>query len=491
MKLPRFKQGIIAVTLFTMAFLPTVGVHGATLDNKSAAFELQKTFVDVVKKVKPAVVDISTETTITRQGQQFGFPDDPFFRQFFGESPFRTQPQREKMQTRGSGVIVRKDGYILTNNHVVKNKDVELGKITVTLSDGRTKDAKIIGTDEASDLAVIKIDGDNYPVAELGDSDIVEIGQIVFTFGSPFSFSGSVSQGIVSGLGRELGLSQYEHLIQTDAAMNPGNSGGPLVDIYGDVIGINKAIATAGGGQGMAQSAGIGFAIPINLARSVMGDLIKSGKWVRGYLGIFMSEVSEDLAKQLGLSNDKGVLVTKVIEKSPAASAGIQDYDVIVEFNGKPVESPMDLKSMVALTHVGDKVPVKVIREGKEKIIMVTVTERNEAEEAALIGTDTFKKWGLTLKTLTADLAKQDGIDFGSGGLLVTDVDPDSSAADMDFQKGDVILEVDRKPVKDIKEFAGIVADKKAGDKILFRSKSPQGGYKIILFTIPGAKSEK
>jgi serine protease Do len=489
MKLARVKQGIIAVTLFTMAFLPTVAVRGATTDNKSAALELQKTFMDVVKKMKPSVVDISTETTITRQGQQFGIPDDPFFRQFFGENPmFQAPPQRQQLQTRGSGFIIRKDGYILTNNHVVKNREVELGKITVTLSDGRTKDAKIIGTDENSDLAVIKIDGDNYPVAELGDSDTIEVGQLVFTFGSPFSFSGSVSQGIISGLGRELGLSQYEHLIQTDAAMNPGNSGGPLVDIFGNVIGINKAIATGGGGQGMAQSAGIGFAIPINLARSVMGDLIKSGKWVRGYLGIFMGDVSEDLAKQMSLPNTKGVLVTQVIAKSPAASAGIQEYDVITEFNGKPVESPTDLKSMVALTHVGDKVPVKLIRDGKEKIIMVTVTERTETEEAALIGKDTFKKWGLTLKTLTADLAKQSGIDLGNGGLLITDVDADSSAADMDFQKGDVILEVDKKPVKDIKDITAIIADKKAGDKILFRAKSPQGGYKIILFTVPGAK---
>lgn len=491
MKLPRVKHGIIAVALFTMAFLPIVAVHGATPDNKSVAFELQKTFVDVVKKVKPSVVDISTETTITRQGQQFGIPDDPFFRQFFGENPmFQSHPQRVPLQTRGSGIIVRKDGYILTNNHVVKNGNVELGKITVTLSDGKTKDARIIGTDEQSDLAVIKIDGDNYPVAELGDSDAAEVGQIVFTFGSPFLFSGSVSQGIVSGLGRELGLSPYENLIQTDAAMNPGNSGGPLVNLQGEVIGINKAIATAGG-QGMAQSAGIGFAIPINLARSVMGDLIKTGKWTKGFLGIKPSEgeMTEEKAKYMNLPSTKGVLVGTVIEKSPAEKAGILPYDFIVSFNNKPIDSFSDLLNIVGLTPVGEVVPVKVIRDGKEKVFMVTIAARTE--EVELVDKDTLKKWGLTLKTLTADLAKQNGVEFGDGGLLITDVDPDSVAADMDFQKGDVILEVDRKPVKEIKELTAIIQDKKPGDKILFRLRSSQSGYKIILFTVPGAKSEK
>ena len=471
-----------ALLLFTMAFSPIVSVKGWTLDNQSIVAELNKAYVDVVKKVKPTVVDISWETTITRQTQPFGF-DDPFFRQFFGDSPmFQMPPQRQKLQTRGSGVIVRKDGYILTNNHVVRNNGRELGKITVTLSDGRTKDAKIIGTDDNTDLAVIRIDGDNYPVAELGDSDAVEVGQIVFTFGSPFSFSGSVSQGIVSGLGRELHLSSIEDLIQTDAAMNPGNSGGPLVNISGEVIGINKAIAT----QGVQQSAGIGFSIPINLARSIMGDLINTGKWTRGYLGIQMNSISEDQAKQYNLPNTKGVLVANVVEKSPADLAGILVYDVIVTFNGKPVASIDELRRMVALTRIGDKVPVKVIREGKEKVLTVTIG--TWPEESAVVTGNTFQKWGLTVQTLTEELAKQKGIEFGDGGLLIVDIDQNSKLYDLGVQKNDIFLEVDRKPVKDIKEFAKIVNAKKPGETVQFRTKSNRGTYNIILLTVPEGK---
>jgi len=447
------------------------------------AIELENTFVNVVKTVKPSVVDISAKKTVTRNVQP-NMPydeemfNDPMFKQFFRRF-MPQQPQREELQTRGSGVIVRSDGYILTNNHVVSNVD----KITVTLSDGRSKEAKVIGTDENTDLAVIKIDGDKYPAAELGDSDLLEVGQIAFAFGSPFSFSGSVSQGIISGMGRELGLNQYENLIQTDAAMNPGNSGGPLVNLQGQVIGINKAIAT----QGVAQSAGLGFAIPVNLVRKVMGDLIESGKWVRGYLGIFMDELSEDKAKEFNIPGNKGILVSKVIEKSPADKAGVKEYDVIVSFNGKPVESARELQNIVALSKIGAKIPVSIIRDGKTINLQVTIAERTD--EAEIVTKDTIKKWGVTLQNFTEALAKEKNIEFGNGGLLVVDVDPDSDAFQMGLRKSDILLEVDKKPVTSVQNFNEIVKDKKEKDKILMRARMANGGYKIILFTVPGNKA--
>jgi serine protease Do len=478
------KRTMLSNILALSLVMPLNGVLAQPNKPSAPAIELEKTFVSVIKTVKPSVVDISAKKTVTRNVQpNFPFDDDmmndPMFKQFFRRF-MPQQPQREELQTRGSGVIVRSDGYILTNNHVVANVD----KITVTLSDGRTKEAKVIGTDDNSDLAVIKIEGDKYPAAELGDSDLLDVGDIVFAFGSPFSFSGSVSQGIVSGLSRELGLNQYENLIQTDAAMNPGNSGGPLVNMQGQVIGINKAIAT----QGVAQSAGLGFAIPINLARKVMGDIIESGKWVRGYLGIYMDELSEEKAKEFNIPGNKGILVSKVIEKSPAEIGGLKEYDVIISFNGKPVESARELQSMVAMTKIGTKIPVTIIRDGKTMTLQITITERTE--EAEIVGKDTMKKWGMTLQTLTEALAKEKNIEFGNGGLLVTDIDQDSDAFRLGIYKGDVILEIDKKPVTSIQSFSDIVKDKKEKDKVLIRARMANGGYKIVLFTIPESKAK-
>jgi len=465
---------LIMSVVFT---IPAIGAEQATKSGP-AAFELQKSFISVIKRVKPSVVDISAKKTVTRQQTQQdpfgGMFDDPMFQQFFRRFP-PSVPQRQELQSRGSGVIIRKDGYILTNNHVVAQAD----QLTVTLSDGRTKEAKIIGNDESTDLAVIKIDGDNYPEAELGDSDVLEVGQIVFTFGSPFSFSGSVSQGIISGMGRELGLSQYENLIQTDAAMNPGNSGGPLVDLNGRIVGINKAIAT----QGVAQSAGLGFAIPINLARQVMGDLIQNGKWTRGYLGIFMDELNAEKAQQMGLSQNKGVLVAKVVENSPAANSGLKEYDVIISFNNKPVETVYELQSMVAMTKALQTVPVKVIRDGKEVVLNVKIGERTDESDA--LASDSYKKWGLTLQLLSENLAKQRGVNYIANTLIITAVDQDSQAFQLGFRENDIILEIDRKPAKDLKEIIKSFSAKKSGEKILFRTLSQQGAYKIISFPVP------
>jgi Do/DeqQ family serine protease len=352
---------------------------------------------------------------------------------------------------------VDEKGYILTNNHVIKGAD----EIKVTLSDKREFKGKVIGTDQKTDLAVIKIDSDNLPVLRLGDSDNLKIGETVLAIGNPFGLTQTVTSGIVSATGRaNVGIADYEDFIQTDAAINPGNSGGALVNIRGELIGINTAIfSTSGGYQG------IGFAIPSNMAKVVMESLIKNGKVVRGWLGVSIQPLTSDLVKQFNLSDDNGVLVGDVVEDSPAEKAGIQRGDVIVEFNGVAVKDVRQLRNMVADSAPGKEIPVKLIREGKTKIIEIKITELPSEIVAQSQSIDNHLK-GVSVQSLTPQLKESLNIPKRITGVVVTDIDEDSSAGGA-LIKNDIIMEINRKQISSIKDYEEAVSGIRQDENIL------------------------
>jgi serine protease Do len=374
-------------------------------------------------------------------GNPFG-GGDPFeqFRHFFGQ-----MPHNYKEHGIGSGVIVSPDGYILTNNHVAGNAD----QIQVTLMDKREFTAKVIGKDPKTDLALIKINTTQpLPYAALGESRDAQVGDWVIAIGSPFNFNLTVTSGIISAKGRALG-GNYDDFIQTDASINPGNSGGPLFDTTGKVIGINTAIYSSTG-----SNAGIGFAIPIDLAKDVMEQLKEHGKVVRGWLGVEIQVVTPELAKSFGLSNPNGALVAGVDANGPAGKAGIQRGDIIVKFNGNIVHDEHELPEMVAQTPLGQSVPVEVIRDGKRVTLSAIIQQLKDAQIASAEGaTEPGRNWGLTVEDLTPEIAQQIGIQ-NTKGVVVRNVKPDSPASDAGLQPGDVILEVDNTKVTSADEFA-------------------------------------
>jgi serine protease Do len=409
-------------------------------------------FAPVVKRVTPGVVKVYT-TTKARNTAFNGPPEmDDFFRRFFGDEFEGRIPRRNfhvpRQQGVGSGVIATKDGYILTNNHVVDGAD----EVKVTLQDGREFSAKVIGRDPKSDIAVIKIDAKDLPAVPMADSDRVEVGDVVLAIGNPFGIGQTVTTGIVSATGRAgaVGL-DYEDFIQTDAAINPGNSGGALVDADGRLIGINTAILSRSGGN-----QGIGFAIPINLARDVMQSLVKDGHVTRGYLGIMIQDVTPALAKEFKLAGTSGALVGDVTAKSPAEKAGLKDGDVILEFNGKKVTDSRHLKLEVARTKPGESVPVKVLRDGATKTLEITVKEQPGTERLAKAEShsddDTGTLNGVTVADLDSRARRQFDLPERLDGVVVTDVQPDSAAAEAGLKPGDVIQEINRKPVRTANE---------------------------------------
>ncbi len=411
-------------------------------------------FAPVVKKVTPGVVKIFTTTKLHNTSFNGGAsPDmDDFLRRFFGDQfPGRSQ-RREfgvpRQQGIGSGVIVTKDGYILTNNHVVDGAD----EVKVGLQDGREFTAKVIGRDPKSDVAVIRIDAKDLPAVSMADSDKVEVGDVVLAIGNPFGIGQTVTTGIVSATGRggTVGL-DYEDFIQTDAAINPGNSGGALVDSEGRLIGINTAILTRSGGN-----QGIGFTIPANLARDVMTSLINDGHVTRGYLGVMIQDVTPSLAKEFKLKDNKGALVGDVTPKSPAEKAGLESGDLILEFNGKNVTDSRHLKLEVARTHPGESVPVNVLREGSSKTLQVTVKEMPGADKLARNdshnGDDSGTLNGVTVADLERAVRQQFDLPENVKGVVVTEVDPNSAAAEAGLKSGDIIQEINRKPVRSAEE---------------------------------------
>ncbi len=450
-----------------LAATPQVSSQGKELLNQfSSAFEA------AAAKVNPSVVPIFSEQVVKTQnpfGQFFG---DEFFRRFFGDQGTPGGgTQKQTVRSLGSGVIVSKDGYILTNNHVVDGSD----KLTVVLQDKKKYSAKVVGRDPQTDIAVVKIKADNLPVAALGNSDNVRVGQWVIAVGNPFNLMHTVTAGIISAKGRSsMNLADYEDFIQTDASINPGNSGGALSDLDGNVIGINTAIYSPNG----AGSVGIGFAVPINMAKSVMNSLIAHGKVSRGYLGLVPQDIDETLQKALNLKTSEGSLVGDVSSGGPADKAGIKRGDIITEFNGSKVTSSTQLRNLVAEAKPGSDAKVELLRDGKQQEVTVTLGERPKNLAAAgeeENGNDnegseeqqSSEKLGLSVQSLTPDLAKQLKYE-GDHGVVITSVTPGSSAEDAGLQRGDLIKEVNRKSISSVSDFTTAVKSIGKGDSAAF-----------------------
>jgi serine protease Do len=465
---------------------PTVKPAAISESTIAPALQLEKAFAAVAAHVKPAVVSVYSEKTVKYEAPEFPFPfGDDFFRQFFGQphSNPQAQPREYKVPQRGmgSGMIIDKQGHILTNYHVVADVD----KLNVRLADQRRFDAEIVGTDPRSDVAIIKIKGhvpDDLPTVDLGDSDALQVGDLVIAVGAPFGLTQTVTQGIISATGRQdVGVSDYEDFLQTDAPINPGNSGGPLVNMRGQVIGINSAIATSVG-----QFAGVGFAIPINMVKTMLPTLIKGGKITRGMLGIVIQDVNEDLAKQFHLPEAKGALVSQVRRNSPASEAGIKVGDVVVGYDGKQVEDTRQLRNFVAATKPGSRATIEVIRNGKHETLTATIgtltEETAEAGEAPSGGGDQLAALGLRVKTLTPQLARQFGLE-NEKGVLIAGVEGGSIASMAGLQAGDVIAEVDRHRVTDVGELEAALTKAKDKDRVLFLIKRKGGSLFVVLQT--------
>lgn len=417
---------------------------------------VQTSYADLVTRVAPAVVTIRS-TERVRTAQQYPFMDDPMFRQFFGDRmPQQQTPQR--VQGVGSGVIVNSDGYILTNHHVVDGAT----DIKVELTDNRTFTAKLVGSDPPSDLAVLKIDAKDLPTLSLGDSDKVRVGDPVLAVGNPLGIGQTVTSGIISAKGRQTGLSDgsFEDFLQTDAAINRGNSGGALVNTSGQLIGINSQILSPSGGN-----IGIGFAIPANMAKAVMDQLLKTGKVHRGMLGVTIQSIDSDMAASLNLPAARGAIVTSVSPGGPAEKAGVKRGDVITSVNDQPTTDNNVLRNQVASVAPGATVTLGLLRNGHEQSVPVTLAElpdqpkadSEDSESGDGAGTTGNERYGLTLQPLTSDMATRFGLDATDQGLLVTRVDASSNAAAAGIRQGDLIQEVNRQPVKSLADFGSAI----------------------------------
>ena len=437
---------VLVLAIFTVAPL-SQGAEKTYLDDGEVLSKFGNAMATVAERVKPSIVNIST-TRIVKTPRNPLF-DDPFFRRFFGDG-FQT-PQKRKVTSLGSGVIATSDGFILTNNHVIDGAE----DILVKLTDNREFKGKVIGTDARTDIAIIKIEQNNLPTIPWGDSDKLRVGEIVLAIGNPYGLSQTITMGIISALGRSgIGITDFEDFIQTDAAINPGNSGGALVNIRGELIGINTAIfSTSGGYQG------IGFAIPSGMVHGIMESITTQGKVVRGWLGVQIQPLTPELAKQFNLKDEQGVLLVDVVDEGPADKGGLRRGDVIVQYEGKKVESPFGLRNMVAATKPGKAVEVTVLRDGKAETVRVTIGELPaEAQASAPATTQTENNLkGVTVQDLTDEMLQKMGITRKIQGVVVSDVDEGSPAANR-IAKGDVIIEINRKPVKNVKDYEALVS---------------------------------
>ncbi len=429
-----------------------------------SAKSLGRAFVEVAKKVQPSVVNITTEKTITmkpwdRYGEDFfkGSPFEDFFKGF-GSPREKGKEYKHKQRSGGSGVIVDKEGYILTNNHVIEGAD----KIKVKLNDGREFTATLKGQDSRTDLAVLHIKSKDLPVATLGDSDKLEVGEWAIAIGSPFGLEHTVTVGVISAKGRSgLGTGTYEDFIQTDASINPGNSGGPLSNIDGEVVGVNAMIIQPG--------TGIGFAIPINMAKQILSDLINQGKVVRPWLGISVQDLTPEMAEQFQVKEKEGVLVAQVHPGTGAEKAGLTSGDIIKSVDDKPIKSTNELIKEIQKKKVGQKIKLAVVREGKATNMEITTTAMPDKPEA-MKEKESEEKLGARVQELTPQLAARYRISSDiKRGVVVVAVEDGTPADDMGLQEGDVILEINRKKIETAKDFEKAMKDVNLDKGIIFR----------------------
>jgi len=470
-----------AVVAGEKAAMPRLNEQPAPLSRETKA---ATSFAPIIKKVAPSVVNIYSTRTIRTPAFRHPFFDDEWLRRFFGEpfGPGPRAPRPRKAQNLGSGVIVSADGYLLTANHVVEGAD----EVRVALADGGKEfTARIVGTDPPTDIAVLKVEARDLPAIAITDSDKLEVGDVVLAIGNPFEVGQTVTLGIVSAVGRGgFGITPYEDFIQTDAAINPGNSGGALVDAEGRLVGINTAIISRTGGN-----IGVGFAVPINMARRVMERILTDGRVRRGYLGVSLQqEITADLAREFQLPNQTGAMVAEVLPDTPAARAGLKEGDVIVEFNGKKVADRRSLQLLVSQTAPGTKVTLKILRSPApdkppvERTLTLTLADQPpdmfaglrgraapEAEEAAGAALE-----GVQMSDLDAPTRRQFEIPAHVRGALVAEVDSDSNAAEAGLKPGDVIVEINRRPVRNTEEAAALAREAK-GDRLLLRVWSKEG----------------
>jgi serine protease Do len=434
-------------------------------DKLTTARSLGQAFVEVAKKVQPSVVNVTTEKTITmrpwdRYGEDFfkGSPFEDFFKGFGITPREKGKEYRHKQRSGGSGVIVDKEGYILTNNHVVEGAD----KVKIRLNDGREFTATVKGQDPRTDLAVLQIKAKDLPVATLGDSDKLEVGEWAIAIGSPFGLEHTVTVGVISAKGRSgLGTGTYEDFIQTDASINPGNSGGPLINIDGEVVGINAMIIQPG--------TGIGFAIPINMAKQILSDLIKQGKVVRPWLGISVQDLTPEMAEQFQVKEKEGVLVAQIHPGTGAEKAGLTSGDIIKSVDDKTIKNVNELIKEIQKKKVGQKVKLSVVRDGKPMTIEVTTSAMPEKPEA-IKEKEIEEKLGARVQELTPQLAARYRISTEiKRGVVVLSVEEGSPADDMGLQEGDVILEINRKKIDTVKDFEKTMKDINIDKGIVFR----------------------
>jgi len=464
--------------LFLFLIVTPISALAQDKDSVAALRQMGKAFSSIAKKASPAVVGLEAKLAVSRDSstsRERPFDDD-VFEFFFGpRAPRPRSPQRRSQQpvtTMGSGFIISEDGYILTNNHMVEDAK----EVKIELADGRKFDAEIIGTDPESDVAVVKINAENLPYLELADSDELEVGEWVLAIGNPLTLSHTVTAGIVSAKGRSVGLADFESFIQTDAAINRGNSGGPLINLDGKVVGINTAIVGATG------NIGIGFAIPINMVKYAYKQLREGGSVERGYLGVWFDQVDNGSAAYLGLDeNTKGIIISDVADDSPAKEAGLQQYDVIVEFDNELIKGKNEFLNRVAMLKPGTKVSLVIMRDGKRKPLTIKLGKRPPSGE--LYGTlkpETTEELGFTVQDLTDELAGRFGYE-NEKGVIVTEVDPGSEASEKGIAPGTLIKEINREPVRNTRQFNDAIkkAKKNGGAMLLVKLAN---GYTKIMF---------
>jgi serine protease Do len=476
-----FRRNVIFVTLVLIgaAGLLADRVAGPVAHAKSAQyFNAPASFNQLAEMVSPAVVNIRTVKTIKGGGPVFRqFQRDPwgrkgpfkdFFERYFGEDM-----QKEfKQPSLGSGFIIDKDGFVVTNNHVIEDAD----QIKVKLKDEREFDAEIVGRDPNTDIALLKItSGQDLPTAKLGDSDELKVGQWVVAIGSPFGLEHTVTAGIVSAKGRVIGSGPYDDFIQTDASINPGNSGGPLLNLNGEVIGINTAIVASG--------QGIGFAIPVNLAKGIIMALKSEGEVTRGWLGVAIQDLSSEMAEYYGIKSKEGVFVADVFEGDPADKAGIKPKDIILEINGQKIKTSRQLTSMIAGVPVGESAKIKILRDGNEKTVKVKIVKRDETKLASRARPkEQAEEFGIRVSNITPEIAQQLNI-AETSGVIVTEIESGSKGEAADIRVGDIIKEINRRPLEAVTDYQEILSQVDSGEAVNLFIRRKNAGFLVVKLT--------